>query len=1308
MPSSPKTTTTERSKLRAAASKGKARAQSPPTRDGAGDRRRPRPESKSAAVKSKSSSKKKSAKASSTARPPPPPPPPPALIKLLQTNTDVLSYFQSLNANLTADVQIWKDRTAALKKENDKLLTKSNKKAKPSSSNGGKKRKTATAVTAPTSDSDEDPDNTLEKELEPTNPSAETQLQSVLEQGEPVADSMFAFESSSEDDDNDDGDGDGTDMDEGNNNDGKQQEQRERDTEVHLEKHTTPTTGNKASTRTKPMADHLFPFGSSSDEDDDDDDKMEEPHFEHGESRVGSPRRMPKAARFDVDDAPDIFPLLKEAFLAFENLGIALVDREEPLPEDHNKSGETSGDGVVGGSTKDNDNESNNNEAAPDLSLRDNDDDDDVTPAQRQRDRVVVGAFTARSDEHVLADLLDSIQEVTRMQLDDKGDCVADSNYAPPFVGTTLIPSCNVGANESSEQEQEEQNPAADGKLLIFRLLVILDNFCSPKISEDEWKSYFAVYDDNDNKGDGGDDDDLNLDIARCGLRGRKGLVNLFVSQMDNKLCKSWAVEDRLSRLTNSDLHYLGESNISKATNGDNTPNEQEGTKGFMNRAKSQVHLSFMVERCWLAQMLAGLYIARDDSEAVVRLTVNYTLSAIPSLHLEDYPKLPPVLCLAVLEGLLRPDPKMMWWQAPAPKEFSFHSTLRGLLGTADEKCMKSLLRSIAGCVHTTAAISKARLQSSDDRIQDISRVEVACYERLLESEASWIGTRDNARGESDKRMADSLVDLSSQSLSQNEGGELFGLQRLEPRALALEMALILKGDAESNKDVMKRTLECCQERSALDATFPFLLLACCGAIRQLEIRQLGVYQQNVGSLSEESQSVPLNDASKSILGFLLDKTIGGSRLDHFRLACTAILCAVQLADGRIALSAMQQLVEQENRIQESLLPNHVSTTTTLFDTIRAVSQTTVVRVITLERRGDRMKAFMSQALQQDLMVVKAVVGLGPDGSTTSNSEDTTADGFYFGFFAIDGRGRLAEVQEHLERQVGSLSVLNNLVATHWRPHDLKPFDKDAPDKDDLVRTSPTERACALSHVASWKGVIRSLQLSNDSIWKSGTDDMVSSNQTKLFHHPDHLLRLFRVSGFAEGPALLAKNANMPPAPVCVILEDDAILTDDFSMRLKALLKELPRDFHYCALGYGRPKTAPIVPYSEVLGIPTCLWYLTGYIMSLSGADYLWQKLPVVGPVDSWIGLMLTGNWDNVFGTAMGVGVHASTVSSGHFVAKRDLSRILQFRAFCALQPLCSQKVGGRKGKVQEGVGRSWRQQRDTDIVYSGDGSGMA
>jgi len=48
-------------------------------------------------------------------------------------------------------------------------------------------------------------------------------------------------------------------------------------------------------------------------------------------------------------------------------------------------------------------------------------------------------------------------------------------------------------------------------------------------------------------------------------------------------------------------------------------------------------------------------------------------------------------------------------------------------------------------------------------------------------------------------------------------------------------------------------------------------------------------------------------------------------------------------------------------------------------------------------------------------------------------------------------------------------------VATHWRPNDLKPFDVDAPESEDLVLISPSEKACALSHIATWKGVIQSL-----------------------------------------------------------------------------------------------------------------------------------------------------------------------------------------------------------------------------------------
>jgi GR25 family glycosyltransferase involved in LPS biosynthesis len=107
---------------------------------------------------------------------------------------------------------------------------------------------------------------------------------------------------------------------------------------------------------------------------------------------------------------------------------------------------------------------------------------------------------------------------------------------------------------------------------------------------------------------------------------------------------------------------------------------------------------------------------------------------------------------------------------------------------------------------------------------------------------------------------------------------------------------------------------------------------------------------------------------------------------------------------------------------------------------------------------------------------------------------------------------------------------------------------------------------------------------------------------------------MLKISGFARGEALLAANKDNNPSPCCVVLEDDACLCDRFSERLDALLEELPRDFHFCSIGYSRPQRAPIVEYSSQLGIPSCLWYLTGYIISLEGANYLLESLPVVGP----------------------------------------------------------------------------------------------
>ncbi len=125
-----------------------------------------------------------------------------------------------------------------------------------------------------------------------------------------------------------------------------------------------------------------------------------------------------------------------------------------------------------------------------------------------------------------------------------------------------------------------------------------------------------------------------------------------------------------------------------------------------------------------------------------------------------------------------------------------------------------------------------------------------------------------------------------------------------------------------------------------------------------------------------------------------------------------------------------------------------------------------------------------------------------------------------------------------------------------------------------------------------------------------------------------------------------------------------------------------------------RPTTAPIIKYSSQLGIPTCIWYLTGYILSLDGVKFLLQSLPCVGPIDSWIGLKMTANWDNIYGRKVGLGVNKKAVVD-MLPPRKDLAKILRFRAFAALTPLCSQKLASSSSDD------SWRD-RDTDITYSG------
>jgi hypothetical protein len=188
---------------------------------------------------------------------------------------------------------------------------------------------------------------------------------------------------------------------------------------------------------------------------------------------------------------------------------------------------------------------------------------------------------------------------------------------------------------------------------------------------------------------------------------------------------------------------------------------------------------------------------------------------------------------------------------------------------------------------------------------------------------------------------------------------------------------------------------------------------------------------------------------------------------------------------------------------------------------------------------------------------------------------------------------------------------------------------------------------------------------------------------------------LFHIAGYARGPPLREGGRQSAPAAVCLILEDDANVVEEFSAALENLLDELPRDFHYCALGYGRPKSAPIIPFTATLGIPTHLFYATGYLISAAGLKRLQENLPVRGPIDAWLGHRQTRNFENVVGQRLGVGSHGR----GGNVSRTKLQEIMDWEPYCATPPLCQQAI--RVHDTTSGARRNW-QKKDSDVVYSG------
>jgi len=840
-------------------------------------------------------------------------------------------------------------------------------------------------------------------------------------------------------------------------------------------------------------------------------------------------------------------------------------------------------------------------------------------------------------------------------------------------------------------------------------------------------------------------------------------MVNDLMESLAGEFAGAWAITDRSVRTQIAALIYdESDGNVGDSMSSDKSEEMEieESERHSMSSkvphlhlpagAKSQVRLAFLAERRILAQILVSFYLVRKDPREAFRCICDYILSSAPSLNVEEYPKMQPALSMVVLEGMIVKDTDLvnMLDNVNGPNRSRSEESEIFWFGKAVNRfCNGKMInrfsrKTTALAIHVAGNIWGRRLQSQDSRTTDIARVEWAAYLRLLKSQASWI-TTDLGPVTASANSIGAAIQLpgalqtyqdhlykgfqfffaqnngdtdDSDFLSTGGSTSLKGFFAGNQNRFALSLALILLGDTEKLEHLVDQTvhrLQASKTKSELtDGNVHVLSIACVEAYRQIQLRQVDVLQmQRSDYFPNDANTRPVARRHKSnaLLSALLEyvkakvqsaKDVPIAVFDPsmvWDISATLLQCCILVSNGEVAYEVFQMLLEYDR-----VLSNHFHSGGTktmprlpkvLLESIGQTLAIPFVRVINLERRKDRWRSFKAQSMESSVLISRGITLADEGRAESAESSALQNTHLLYGGFALDGSH---DIEEVTKQAFGSAegtkqqSSLEAYVSLKWRPHDLKPFDTKATnDEHLLVRISDTERACALSHISTWRGITRSLTLkAEETPWKSS------------FQHTEHLRRLFLSSGFARGQPLERKNIGMPPALVCVVLEDDAILCDRFAERLDSLLEELPRDFHFCSLGYGRPATAPLVKFSSQLCVPTCIWYLTGYVVSLEGAEHLLGSLPVRGPVDSWIGLKMCANWDNSFGESVGVGVQSKPKVEGP--SRKDFATIMKFRAFAACDPLCSQKVmNAGRSATTNAAGRNWRQ-RDTDITYSG------
>ena len=665
--------------------------------------------------------------------------------------------------------------------------------------------------------------------------------------------------------------------------------------------------------------------------------------------------------------------------------------------------------------------------------------------------------------------------------------CRGGQLHTPTVYYSNSTPTNDNTADRNGDTVTPE-HPASTGLKHLMNVLSIMNIYCNDHLEDDEWNAIFASRKNTQCKQSIGDDKilDEDMEILSTGMRNRCSVTERVISSLDMNITRKWALTERASNLASSKFYFHPADVL------DMDSPENQNMHNKMYATKSSSLLEKLEERVAHALIASLYHRSRGNVKTAVFLVIGYIISSTPSLGSEPYEKLPPVLSMSVLEALLSPEDYNPTnddtGDAKTDEEGHtlggwFLECIHDMFSAAD----KTLLRALAYPIHITFKTLKERSMSTNGRIRDLAIVDLAAYERIRKlNDGTWL---PNSTFE---MMCIDTILSENQLLLGNSAFYNFDANKIQAvSGIACTVTLLAVGEVDPLIQLCEKIANGVKEIQEKDEQHGaeqrngtlFLLPGCCSAYTSIMCRRWESMKLGNTIGRHTAAAFTVEDKFSPIVQSVMQYTKSNA---DWQTIDILVQCCVLLGDGH----SLQRLVDRvvPTLLEQAGMPcqrrqltrkQQIQTSKTLSSIIEA-GKIPSVRVINLRRRPDRALDFMACAVNTEkLIVIKGPAKLRQPAAIISSKRNKNTICIHTndneeaikGDYAFDGQCHIDELEKQLEQRSDGRCTLPDFVNAKWRPNELKAFDTDARDDFELVHTSMTEKACALSHIASWMGV---------------------------------------------------------------------------------------------------------------------------------------------------------------------------------------------------------------------------------------------